>query len=432
MKNYIGFVNDHSGSMAGHYRAAIVDYNANITEVKEAASREMLDTVVSVVGVGIGDRGYGCERQVQISNPHVLKPITHWSTNGGTPLFDGIGNMIELFESLPDAKKEDVSFLVMVTTDGEEQHSKHYTQASLAQAIKRVMATGRWTFVLRVPVKASQKALNAFIDMGIPVDNIQKWDTSSSTGITASTAQTTQAMGSFFRARSAGAKSSSSFYANAAQVDITALTDVSKEISLYVVGQHENGIEIRPFVLQHRMKHLKGAAFYQLTKTEPKVQHDKAILVRDRASGKFFSGAEARKMIGLPVGQNARLHPGDHKNFDLFIQSNSINRKLVAGTGLAYWDKVGTEFTAADLAYLGEKSPFYVASPVAAPTPSPVQLPAVPVSNTPTKSPIPVTPRVYYFETRELARQHCAAKGIPQAKIQKNPSAVRKEDRWFV
>lgn len=424
MKNYIGFVNDHSGSMISHYGAAIADYNANITEVKEAASREMLDTVVSVVGVGIGNQGYGCERQVQISNPHVLKPITNWATNGGTPLFDGIGNMIELLEALPDAKNENVSFLVMVTTDGEEQHSKLYTQASLAVAIKRVMASGRWTFVLRVPVKTSQKVLDVFIDMGIPVDNIQKWDTSSSNGITASTQLTTQAMGSYFRSRTAGAKASSAFYANAAAVNVAALEDISKKVSLYVVLPEDNGIEIRPFILKHRMDYLKGSAFYQLTKTEARVSHTKQVLVRDRATGKIFAGAQARSMIGLPSDRNARLHPGDHKGFDLFIQSESVNRKLVGGTGVVYWKEIGVPFTDADLAYLQPKTPIA--------TPAPVQLPAVPVSTTPTKSPIPVTPRVYYFETRELARQHCAAKGIPQAKIQKNPSAVRKEDRWFV
>ena len=54
-KNYIKFVNDHSGSMVSIAKAAMKDYNANIDAVKSAATREMLDTVVSVVGVGIGD-----------------------------------------------------------------------------------------------------------------------------------------------------------------------------------------------------------------------------------------------------------------------------------------------------------------------------------------------------------------------------------------
>lgn len=59
MKNYIGFVNDHSGSMEQHLRAAIADYNANIDAVKDAATTEMLDTVVSVVAIGIDEAGRG-------------------------------------------------------------------------------------------------------------------------------------------------------------------------------------------------------------------------------------------------------------------------------------------------------------------------------------------------------------------------------------
>ena len=47
-KNYIGFVNDHSGSMWCLAEAAIKDYNANIKAIKDAATKEMLDIVVSV------------------------------------------------------------------------------------------------------------------------------------------------------------------------------------------------------------------------------------------------------------------------------------------------------------------------------------------------------------------------------------------------
>ena len=427
MKNYITFVNDHSSSMIKHAAAAIKDFNNNITAVKDAASAEMLDTVVSVVAIGLGRgyrsnmMGYGVERQITVSNPHVLKPVSAWPTPGGTPLYDGIGDMIEMCLSLPDADKPDVSFLVMINTDGEEQHSEKYTEASLAALISKVNATGRWTFVMRVPKGAY---LTRIRNLGIPADNIQQWDTSSAAGITQTTQANTQAMTSYFAARSAGAKSSSSFYANAAAVNLAALEDVTKKVSLYVVPQESNGIEIRPFILSHRMDYLKGAAFYQLTKTESKVSFTKQILVRDRATGKIFAGKDARNMIGLPSDRNARLHPGDHKNFDIFIQSESVNRKLVAGTGVVYWKEIGVPFTAADLAYLQPKA----AVPAA---PAVVQLPAVPVSHAPTKSPIPVTPKFEYFETREEARRYCNAHSIRFLDMVKNPTAP-KEKRWAV
>lgn len=428
MKNYTNYVNDHSGSMSILQKAAMQDFNTNIEAVKAASSREQLDTVVSVISAGKRDiyRSYierdGLSeevlREVTVSNPHVLRPKTSWGCPGGTPLYDAIGDMIDLMQSLPDINREDVSVLTIITTDGQEMHSRKYRQASLGSKIKAMTATGRWTFVVRAPASMGQVDRQALLDMGIPAGNIQTWDTTAE-GMAASTAATTAAVSNYYAQRSAGVKSTGAFYADASKVDITALEDISKKVSLYVVDPADNGVEIRPFILRHRMEYLKGSAFYQLTKTESKVSHTKQILVRDRASGKIFHGPQARTMIGLPSDRNARLHPGDHKNFDLFIQSESVNRKLVGGTGVVYWKEIGVPFTEADLAYLQPKTP------AAAPVTNVVQLPAVPVSNTPTKSPIPVTPQYDYFETREEARRHCAAFGIVQSDIERRVGAPK-------
>jgi len=39
----------------------------------------------------------------------------------------------------------------------------------------------------------------------------------------------------------------------------------------------------------------------------------------------------------LPDFGEVRIRPGDHGNFDLFVQSTSCNRHLVEGTSLVYW-----------------------------------------------------------------------------------------------
>lgn len=440
MKNYVCFVNDHSGSMrdGGKAKAAAADYNVIVSAVKDAATREMLDTVVSVVGIGLKDYARGGEvlRQVVVSNPHVLKPITDWPTPGGTPLYDGIGDMIALCESLPDATQSEVSFLVQITTDGEEMHSKKESKASIASKIQRLQATGRWTFVARIP-----RGNRYYFDgLGIPSGNIVEWDNTAE-GLERSTVQTKQAMSSFYSARSAGATSSTVFYADASKVNTSALVEINNKVSLYVVdgvGVTE-GMQIRDFVLSKRSQYLKGAAFYQLTKTEPRVTEKKLVIVRDRATGKMYSGQPARTMVGLPQFGNARLHPGDHKNYDIFIQSESVNRKLAKGTGLVYWEEQGTPFTQEEL----EKflSPTPTALP---PRPAVVQLPAVPVSTKPTKSPIPVTPvdrsnglvdgkPVRFYDTRTAAR----LSGKPVKDLMEFPrslghNVVDNNCRWFV
>ncbi len=408
-KNYIGFVNDHSGSMSYLATAATKDYNATIQAIKGAADREMMDTVVSVVGVGLGRAGHGTERQVVISNPHVLKPITDWPTPGATPLYDGIGDMIELFQSLPDAGEDHVSCLIIVTTDGEEAGSRKYDRSSIKALIAKVQATGSYDIVFRVPKGATGTVSN----LGVPAGNIQEWETTVA-GMAASTKATTAAVDTYFATRATGQRSSGVFYANAAGVtakDVKAtMENISAQVQLFVVPAGDNGIEIKPFVerVRNGAPLMKGSAFYQLTKTEARVQDTKLILIRDRLNGHVYHGPAARQMLGLSTVGNIRLHPGDHGNFDIFIQSTSVNRKLVAGTGVIYWAAVGTAFTAADLAYLSGP---VAAAPVVAPAQPTgagvTVLAAVTPTNKPTKSPLvptPKAPAVRTFPSREDAR----------------------------
>ena len=49
----------------------------------------------------------------------------------------------------------------------------------------------------------------------------------------------------------------------------------------------------------------------------------------------MYSGQEARQMIGLP-DMNVRVSPNHNADFDIFVQSTSINRKLIAGTRYLY------------------------------------------------------------------------------------------------
>ena len=102
--------------------------------------------------------------------------------------------------------------------------------------------------------------------------------------------------------------------------------------------------KIRDAIIGHGKEWIKGAAFYQLIKTEKKVQDYKLVALRVKTSGKVYCGADARSMLGIgqAVG-TVRLVPGDHGKFDVFIQSTSVNRKIPAGTEVMYWPKVGTQ-----------------------------------------------------------------------------------------
>jgi len=91
--------------------------------------------------------------------------------------------------------------------------------------------------------------------------------------------------------------------------------------------------EIREFVVEKLGQYRVGDAFYQLTKKEM-VQTQKALLLMEKGKGAIYGGPEARDLIGLPTGVNAKVEPGNHANYDIFVQSTSTNRKLVRGTKL--------------------------------------------------------------------------------------------------
>lgn len=337
-KNYIGLADDHSSSMSTLRVAAIRDSNANIDAIRNASSREVVDTIVSR-----NDFADGVTRVIINSNPHVLQPTKDWPTGGMTALYDAIYDLIQQFEAVPDYSRDSVSFLIMATTDGGENAS-NTSSATLRRKIEELQKTGRWTFVLRVP--KGQRENYKIKSLGIPAGNIQEWDTTTA-GMEKSTAQTTVAMDNFIAQKAKGIRGSSSFYVDAQQINLAQLDDVSSQYKLYTVPDvdADDGMMISAFILRHRMQYLKGAAFYQLVKTESKVGPDKQILIQERTTGKVYAGDQARKMLNLPIGQNARITPTDLAGYNIFIQSTSWNRKLPKGTGVLYNDKLGVPFT---------------------------------------------------------------------------------------
>lgn len=253
--------------------------------------------------------------------------------------------MIEQFESTPDARNPEVSFLIMAITDGAENASVRYNARTLGQKIRELTNTDRWSFIFRVP-RGHSRHLAA---LGIPAGNILEWDQTES-GTMAAAKQDQEAFTSYFKSRAVGETATAKFYSNLSHVssrDVEViLQDVSKEVLIWPVGPKDDGAQIRDFV-EARLKKthmMKGAGFYQLIKTEPKVQDYKKILIRDKKTSAIYYGAAARQMMGLPSYGDYRLAPGDHGNFDIFIQSTSVNRKLSKGTSLIYWEDVGVNY----------------------------------------------------------------------------------------
>lgn len=348
-KNYIVIVRDHSGSMSHIRRPAARDYNDNIAALKEAALKEKIDTIVSTVKCGDGRARNSnlVSREVVNSNVQVLKEIMErdYDTDGGsTPLFDSVGEAVALLKGVPDYGDEDVSFLVMVITDGEENSSRRYDGRSIGEEIRRLQATDRWTFTFRVP-RGYGRNLES---LGIPGGNILEWEQTEA-GFQHATNTTRSAVANYYTQRSLGAKSVQTFYTDLKGVSVqdlkaAHLVDIQTKVEIF-----KNGADVKTIreFCEYKTKKpfLKGAAFYELVKPEKEVQDYKMIVIRDRTTGSVYFGPAARQLLGLPNYGTVKLVPGDHSKYDVFVQSTSTNRKLTPHTRVLYYPDVGVAYT---------------------------------------------------------------------------------------
>ena len=352
MKQYVGISLDYSASMRPIARQAMQDYNSNVQALLDGQTRHVIDTVVSVVQCGVQRPGsimgdYYVTRKITNSNVLMLKPLTTYDAQGPcTPLWDSVGDLIESMSMVPDAADMSTSFMVMVITDGQENQSSKWSADRLAKKIKELQATDRWMFTFRVPT-GYKSALVA--KLGIPSHNVLEWDQTEQ-GFAKATAVTQQAVQDFYTLRATkGATSSTRFYADLADVKPATVKRVMQNVShlatAYNVNADDDGIMIKDFIEGKRyasgkMTHTYklGHAFYELMKTET-IQQQKKICILDKKTQALYIGDDARDLLGIPHTGNVRVTPGNFGNYRVFVQSTSVNRKLVAHTLVMYFPK---------------------------------------------------------------------------------------------
>ena len=145
----------------------------------------------------------------------------------------------------------------------------------------------------------------------------------------------------FLRGVSRGISATNMFYVNADKIDqpiaAVAMKDISDEVVIYPVNDRADIASF--FVLKTKKAYQKGTAFYQLNKPEKAVQDYKVLVVRNQKTGAVFAGGDARQLLNLPTRGTIALKPGNHGEWDIFVQSTSLNRVLVPGTSALYWEK---------------------------------------------------------------------------------------------
>ena len=126
--------------------------------------------------------------------------------------------------------------------------------------------------------------------------------------------------------------------------DKVALKEMGKLVPVmpgrFQVMTVDENCDIKGFVTRNGIEFKKGRGFYELSKAET-VQQYKEVIMQDRETGEMFNGSQVREELGLQPqsesgGVKERLHKDAAKKFRVFVQSTSVNRKLIAGTTFLY------------------------------------------------------------------------------------------------
>lgn len=350
--NRIAILLDASSSIqdSGLTSSIIKYYNEQIGAIKQKAYETKQATYISVYAFGgvdpnrrryqsVGCMFQGNERvktlqkdawyeQALFLTPENFKPY------GDTPMIDCIIQAIDDLSFHQPDDLHDLSYLVMVMTDGMENDSQSFRKNNIKGIIEEKIGTDRWTFTYAGPDSAKYQ-LNRY---GISTGNFLAWDQTVA-GVDEMSQTVKGSTLNYMAARSVGVRSTKEFFStNLTGIDPTAIKSLSNQNNKFRRLAVTEDIPISDF-----MNRQIGAAyqisrgFYELTKPED-VQPHKEMVIVSKTTGQIYGGNDARGLLKLPTDREFRVRPGDHGDYKVFIQSTSMNRKLIQDTEFLYRD----------------------------------------------------------------------------------------------
>lgn len=323
--NHVVLVLDASSSMHGHASALVKVADAQVAHLAQRSKELDQETRVTVYSFADTAKCLVWDKDV-LRLPSIA---TLYKAHGNTALIDAtllaIGDL-----SLTPEKYGDHSFLVFVLTDGEENRSKS-RPTQLATTLTQL--ADHWTTAVLVPNARGVYEAKKF---GFPADNIAVWDTTTQRGLEEAVERISLATDQYMFLRTQGVRGTRSLFStgadavNKATISSVGLTPLDPAEFMLVPVPKDT--PIKEFVEATGRRYMLGKAYYQLMKTET-IQANKGVAVVEKKTAKVFLGKQARDLIGLPA-MEVRVKPDWNADYDIYVQSTSVNRKLIAGTKL--------------------------------------------------------------------------------------------------
>lgn len=320
--NHISFVLDSSGSMQGLTKDLLEVFNNQISLLKTRSNELNQETRVSVYTFA-SDVNCLCF-DVDINR---IPDISHtYRAIGNTALLDGVLKAIEDSEKIPQVHG-DHAFLIITLTDGQENYSDAKKE-DISRKIKSLKEN--FTISILVPNEYDARQAQSY---GFPENNVSVWEVSSK-GLKNTGVYLASATNSYLMGRSSGIRSTNNFFnlktdnlkSSIVKNNLLELSPVQYNL----LPVHKDSV-IKSFVEScTSYPYRPGSAFYLLTKPEL-IQNHKQIVIQNKLNGKVYSGTNARSLLGLP-DYEIKVSPSNYSDFDVFVQSTSLNRKLLSGS----------------------------------------------------------------------------------------------------
>ena len=222
----------------------------------------------------------------------------------------------------------DHSFLIYVLTDGEENSSR-YDAGDLNRKLKQL--PDNWTLAAFVP---NQTGVHEAKKFGFPAENVAVWTTSGA-GMKEVGEVIRRTNDAYMQYRQTGARGFKNLFKLDKQLDLRHVQQNLTELHFgqYRIFNVDRDEAIAPFIERELKRPYRlGEAFYELMKPET-VQPQKDVVIKHRKTHKLYKGANARQLLGLP-DHEIRVAPADMPDWQIFVQSTSVNRKLIGGTSV--------------------------------------------------------------------------------------------------
>jgi len=319
--------------------ALVVDSSASMGRLKNQVTK-VLDTLIA----RLVNRSKTLDQETRISiylfnsevecivfDRDVLRMPSiseYYNPAGMTALIDGTLLAINDLRKMPELYG-DHSNLIYCISDGENNISNNKSSL-LAKTIASL--PDNYTLAAFAP---DAIAVSEYKKFGFPAQNISIWDINNDKGIFEVGEQLANSTDVYMDNRSNGVRGTKNLFEIKTNISQTKIKSSLEEINpnkYQVLTVRKDG-PIKEFAESWTKERYRlGSGYYQLGKRET-VQANKNILVKDKKNGRVYGGDSARQLLGLP-NHEVKVAPAQLDGYDIFIQSNAVNRRLVAGTQL--------------------------------------------------------------------------------------------------